>query len=56
MREQIDAAIAPRNPLIWDFIRRRNIFGGPLPSHVLTSTTARHKTKAYDVVMSFLRR
>jgi tRNA(adenine34) deaminase len=56
MREQIEAALARRNPLIWDFIRHRNIFGGPLPSHVLTSTASRQKTKAYDVVMSFLRR
>ena len=56
MREQIEAAIARRNPLIWDVIRHRNIFGGPLPPHVLTGTTPRRKKSAYDLVMSFLRR
>jgi tRNA(adenine34) deaminase len=31
MREQIEAAIAARHPLAWEFIRARKMYGGPLP-------------------------
>jgi tRNA(adenine34) deaminase len=55
MREPIEAAIASRFPLAWDFIRVRNIFGGPLPPHVLAAPKLPQAT-ARDRVMSFLRR
>ncbi len=54
LREQIESALAHRHPLMWDVIRLRNMFGGPLPPHVLTPMTSGHKS--HDVVMSFLRR
>jgi tRNA(adenine34) deaminase len=43
MHEQVEAAIAHRTPLVWDFIRARNIFGGPLPSHILALATANRR-------------
>lgn len=56
MREQIETAMARRNPLAWDFIHARNIFGGPLPSHVLTLAPVRRSNNFRERVMSFLRR
>lgn len=47
MRQQAEAAIARRTPIAWDFIRARNIFGGPLPAHLLEEcqSTARSVSK-----------
>lgn len=56
MREQIEAAIARRYPLMWEFIRARNIFGGPLPSQLLTPAPKIDRAKIRDRVMMFLRR
>jgi len=56
MREKIEVAMARRNPLMWDFIRARNIFGGPLPSNLLIATTIRRRARIKDLVMAFLRR
>lgn len=56
MSEQIEAAIAARYPLAWDFIRLRDIFGGPLPSHVLPPTATPHDGTIKDRIMSVLRR
>ena len=56
MREQIESAIAHRVPLAWDFIRARNIFGGPLPAKILTDE-ADHRNRGFrQPLMSFLRR
>jgi tRNA(adenine34) deaminase len=56
MREQAEAAIASRTPIAWDFIRARNIFGGPLPAHLLEELSVRHEVSLQDRWMSFLRR
>ncbi len=56
MVDEIEAAIAKRSPLVWDFIRARNIFGGPLPSRVLQQSPVRPRNHFRDRVMSFLRR
>jgi len=56
MREQAEAAIARRTPIAWDFIRARNIFGGPLPAHLLEELSVRRKVSLQDRLMSFLRR
>lgn len=56
MREQVETAIASRYPMAWRFIRARNAFGGPLPSHVIQTTGAEPKRRVRDKVMSVLRR
>jgi tRNA(adenine34) deaminase len=56
MREQIESAIALRVPLAWEFIRSRNIFGGPLPAEIVTRTTTQHSRGFRQQSMSFLRR
>jgi tRNA(adenine34) deaminase len=56
MREQIESAIAHRNPLAWDFIRDRNIFGGPFPAQVLASALPTRDDTVRERVMAFLRR
>jgi hypothetical protein len=33
VHEQVEAAMARRTPITWEFIWARNIFGGPLPAH-----------------------
>ena len=54
LREELESALARSAPLAWDFIRARNIFGGPLPSHILPpAAVAGRMTGA---VGSFLRR
>jgi hypothetical protein len=56
MREQIESAIARRTPLAWEFIRARNIFGGPLPAQIPTETKA-HRSRGFgQQLMSILRR
>lgn len=55
MREQIEAAIASRYPIAWEFIRARNMFGGPLPPHVVQATGAGNKP-VRETLMSLLRR
>lgn len=56
MSAQMEAAIASRYPLAWEFIRVRNMFGGPLPSHVIQSTGVERKRRVRDTIMSMLRR
>jgi len=56
MREQIESAIARRVPLAWEFIRSRDIFGGPLPAEIVTRTTTQHSCGFRQQSMSFLRR
>lgn len=56
MREEVEAAIARRTPLVWDFVRARNIFGGPLPHHILGPARAERKHGLREQAMSFLRR
>lgn len=56
MSEQIEAAIASRYPIAWEFIRARKMFGGPLPDHVIQSAGMRRKKRVRDAVMSWLRR
>lgn len=56
MREQIEAAFASRYSIAWQFICAREIFGGPLPSHVIQSTATGRIQRIRDAVMSALRR
>ena len=56
MREQIESAIARRVPLAWDFMRVRNIFGGPLPAQILTGEADHRSSGLRRPLMSFLRR
>lgn len=56
MREQIELTIARRIPLAWEFIRSRNIFGGPLPAEIVTLTTTQHNRGFQQQSMAFLRR
>ena len=56
MREEIKSAIARRVPLAWEFIRARNIFGGPVPAQILTPETVQGRGGIRQHVMSFLRR
>jgi len=56
MREQVEAAIAHRMPIIWEFMRARNIFGGPLPPKILALTAAHHAPNIQQRLMSLLRR
>jgi tRNA(adenine34) deaminase len=56
MREQIESEIARRAPLVWEVIRARNIFGGPLPAQTLKRATAHPSGGARQQLMSFLRR
>ncbi len=56
MREEAEAALARRAPLMWEFIRSRNIFGGPLPAEILAQTSVAPKTGVRRRLMSFLRR
>jgi tRNA(adenine34) deaminase len=56
MSKQIEAAIASRYPVAWEFIRARKMFGGPLPSHVFQSTETGRKERLRDTAMSMLRR
>jgi hypothetical protein len=43
MHEQVEAAMARRTPITWEFIRARNIFGGPLPAHLLEKLPVKRK-------------
>jgi tRNA(adenine34) deaminase len=56
MREEAEAAIARRAPVMWEFIRGRNIFGGPLPPEVLAQVSVRPQAGLRRWLMSFLRR
>jgi len=56
MREEIESAISRRVPLAWEFIRARNIFGGPVPAQILTHETAQRRGSLRQHAMSFLRR
>jgi tRNA(adenine34) deaminase len=56
MREEIESAISRRVPLAWEFIRARNIFGGPVPAQILTNETAQRRGGLRQHAMSFLRR
>jgi len=56
MRDQIESAIARRTPLAWEFIRARNIFGGPLPAHIALQTKADRSSGFRQQLMSILRR
>jgi len=56
MSREIETAIARRFPLLYDFIRLRKIFGGPLPDHVLAPIETRHNLSLRDRVRSILRR
>jgi tRNA(adenine34) deaminase len=55
MRDQIEAAIARRTPLAWEFIRARNIFGGPMPAEILTQLKAPRGRGFRQRLMSILR-
>jgi len=41
MHKQVEAAMARRTPITWEFIRARNIFGGPLTSSRSCRSSAR---------------
>lgn len=56
MREELESAMARFAPLAWDFIRTRNIFGGPLPPHVLPAAPPPPRGTFGGSVMAFLRR
>jgi tRNA(adenine34) deaminase len=56
MHEQVEAAMPKRTPITWDFIRARNIFGGPLPAHLLEKLPVKRKENFQERLMSFLRR
>ena len=56
MHEQVEAAMARRTPITWEFIRARNIFGGPLPAHLLEKLPLKRKDSFQERLMSFLRR
>jgi tRNA(adenine34) deaminase len=56
MREEAEAAIAQKSPVTWEFIRARNIFGGPLPAEVLGRVSLPPRTGLRQKLMSFLRR
>jgi hypothetical protein len=56
MQEQVEAAMAKRTPITWEFIRARNIFGGPLPAHLLEKLPVKRKENFRERPMSFLRR
>jgi len=56
MREEAEAALARRSPLVWEFIRSRKIFGGPLPTGVLTRVDVPTRAGIGRKVMAFLRR
>lgn len=55
MREQAEAAIATRYPIAWQFIRAREIFGGPLPSHGIQSKGLELKKRICNRIMTLLR-
>jgi len=54
MRDQIESAIAGRTPLAWEFIRARNIFGGPLPAQIILTQSKAHRSFRQQL-MSILR-
>jgi tRNA(adenine34) deaminase len=56
MREEVEAAIARRTPIVWEFIRARNIFGGPLPPEIVAQAAAHQDPNLQQRLMSFLRR
>lgn len=56
MQKQVEAAIARRTPIAWEFIRARNVFGGPLPAHLLEKLPVTRKGSLQERLMSFLRR
>jgi hypothetical protein len=55
MCEQIESAIARRARLAWEFIRTRNIFGGPLPPQFLSQSIAQRSRSFRQQLMSTLR-
>ena len=55
MRDQIESAIARRTPLAWEFIRARNIFGGPMPAQIALHTKAGRSGGFRKRLMSILR-
>jgi len=56
MRDEVEAAIAQCAPIAWEFMRARNIFGGPLPPELLTRSAAPRGGALRRRLMSFLRR
>src|SRR6516164_11509785 len=56
MREDAEAALARRSPLVWEFIRSRKIFGGPLPTSIFTRVDVPPRAGLGRKVMAFLRR
>jgi tRNA(adenine34) deaminase len=56
MREEAEATIGRRTPVVWEFIRTRNIFGGPLPANIFAQVAARPTAGFRQKLMSLLRR
>jgi len=56
LQDEAEEALRRWNPLAWHFIRSRNVFGGPLPQHLLAPASQRHSQKLGARLMSFLRR
>jgi len=56
MREDAEAALARRSPLVFEFIRSRKIFGGPLPTSIFTRVDVPPRAGLGRKVMAFLRR
>ena len=55
MSEQIEAAIADRYPVAWQFIHARKMYGGPPPSQVLGPRRIGESKRLRDRIMSLLR-
>lgn len=56
IHEEAEAAIARRTSVVWEFIRTRNIFGGPLPANIFAQVAARPTAGFRQKLMSLLRR
>lgn len=54
LQHEAEAALRNWNPIAYEFLRSRGIFGGPLPAHVLARPARRTTLK--DGVQDFLRR
>ncbi len=54
LQDEAEAALRKWNPIAYEFMRSRGIFGGPLPEHVLAHQL--HKTTLRDEIRGFLRR
>ncbi len=55
MCEQIEAAIANRYPLAWQFIHAHKMYGAPLPPAMKEPQRTGQKTRVRDRIMSLLR-